>query len=386
MRCPAAAAGLAALVWLAGVAPIGAREDEAGSRLEALQRAIAESRARAAAYERQERGLLEVLEAVDAAAREVEAALRSAREEAGGARAALESLQERARRLSERRASTQRRMAARAVALYRAGEVGPARAIFAGEGVRDVVARVDALRRLVAQDRALLARYRAETAALEETRVASVAAAGREEEALAVLRERSRDLEAERGAKRALLDRVGGDRARERAALAELEAAARALDSTFESLGEAPQPLPEDIPRFASLRGRLPAPVDAPIARGFGKTVDAEFRTSVFRKGVDFAADYGAPVRAVASGLVRHAGWFGGYGNLVILDHGDDHFSVSGHLGEIAVRPGDRVAAGQVLGTVGDTGSLAGPLLYFEVRRGREPLDPGDWLAPSTAR
>jgi septal ring factor EnvC (AmiA/AmiB activator) len=85
-------------------------------------------------------------------------------------------------------------------------------------------------------------------------------------------------------------------------------------------------------------------------------------------------------VRAVAAGTVRYAGRFQGYGNLVILDHGDDYFTVSAHLDEIAVEVGDAVEAGAVVGTAGETGSLRGPVLYFEVRHGSEALDPARWL------
>ncbi len=67
---------------------------------------------------------------------------------------------------------------------------------------------------------------------------------------------------------------------------------------------------------------------------------------------------------------------------MVILDHGDQYFSVSGHLDEIRVAVGDVVDAGSVIGSSGDTGSLSGTLLYFELRRGGEPLDPAAWLEP----
>jgi septal ring factor EnvC (AmiA/AmiB activator) len=112
--------------------------------------------------------------------------------------------------------------------------------------------------------------------------------------------------------------------------------------------------------------------------------VDAEFRTATFRKGIDFAAPAGASVRAVAPGEVRFAGWFRGYGKMVIVDHGEGYFTVSAHLDEIQVAVGDEVQADRALGTVGDTGSLAGPLLYFEIRHGSEPLDPSRWLAGGT--
>jgi len=88
----------------------------------------------------------------------------------------------------------------------------------------------------------------------------------------------------------------------------------------------------------------------------------------------------GRPIRAVWSGKVAHAGWFRGFGNLLILDHGDGMFSLMAHLDQLQKALGDTVHAGEEVGTVGDTGSLKGPYLYFELRDGQHPLDPEPWL------
>ena len=82
-----------------------------------------------------------------------------------------------------------------------------------------------------------------------------------------------------------------------------------------------------------------------PIARGFGRVVDGEFLTETFRTGVEFEAPLGTPVQAVAAGQVRFAGWFRGYGRLVILDHGDGYFTVSGHLDGDGRRGGRRACS-----------------------------------------
>ena len=86
-------------------------------------------------------------------------------------------------------------------------------------------------------------------------------------------------------------------------------------------------------------------------------------------------------MRAVARGQVRYAGWFRGYGKIVIVDHGGGYFTVSGHLADVFVAVGELLDAGDTLGSVGDTGSLEGPGLYFEVRAGAESLDPAEWLS-----
>jgi septal ring factor EnvC (AmiA/AmiB activator) len=279
-------------------------------------------------------------------------------------------------------------MSRRAVALYRAGDVGAIQMLFSAGGLREFLSRVYALRLLLGHDVELIARHRSESEALAAAESRAREASARRDQAVAGLRERSAELRAERSAKRQLVARLHADRTRERTALVELETAARALEETLSGLRDSsgrPRVV-VDGPPFASLQRELAPPVDAAIASEFGRVVDAEFRTETFRKGVEFDVALGTAVRAVAAGQVRYAGWFRGYGKLVILDHGEDYFTVSGHLAEIEVEAGDEVSGGEEVGRVGETGSLSGPRLYFEIRRGSEPLDPREWLRSPRAR
>jgi murein DD-endopeptidase MepM/ murein hydrolase activator NlpD len=108
--------------------------------------------------------------------------------------------------------------------------------------------------------------------------------------------------------------------------------------------------------------------------------VHPRFGTRTFRSGVDIEAAEGTEVAAVASGQVVYTGWFKGYGNLIILDHGNEYYTLYAHVADILVKEDDDVRAGQRIGTVGDTGSLSGPRLYFEVRYQGKPQDPAEWL------
>jgi septal ring factor EnvC (AmiA/AmiB activator) len=381
----ALARGAAAALLALGVALGAARadDDERARELEAVRQAIEKSRGRVAAFEHRERGLLDTLEEIDRASEQLSHDAREARRRALAARAEAQKLARREAELDARRARTRRAMSARAVALYKTGEIGPVRALFSAGNLQELLARSRALRVMLDHDQALLARFEADTAALEEARAGLARAAAESEHQAALARARAGALETERDGKRVLLAEVRDDREAERAALAELEAAARALEETLEELRERePAPAPEGAD-FASLRGALPRPVPGAVARGFGLAVDEEFRTETFRKGVDFAAPAGTPVRAVAPGEVRFAGWFRGYGRIVILDHGGGYFTVSGHLDQIGVEVGQRLGEGDPIGSVGETGSLSGPRLYFEIRRGAEPLDPALWLRAS---
>ena len=365
------------VAWGAGAQP--------AADLEKLQAAIAASRERVAEYEREERGLLEAIEAIDESAALLRVEAERARAAAGEARAALADAEANASDAEERLAALERAMAKRAVALYRAGEVGAVRLLFSAGGLRDFFGRVQLLRQLLHHDTDLVARHRAQTRALETARArareASVAAAEADER----LSRRTGELAEERGRKRDLARNLGRSRALARSALTELEIAGRALEATVAAWRDAGEPgdrapLP-DAPAFNSLRGRLPDPVAGELRGRFGRVVDRDTLTATFRKGVAWEAPQGTPVRAVAPGRVRYAGRFRGYGNVVILDHGGDHFTVSAHLDRIDVALGDPVATGTEIGTVGDSGSLDGTRLYFEVRRGGQALDPAEWLA-----
>jgi septal ring factor EnvC (AmiA/AmiB activator) len=369
---------LAAALALGAALAAAARAQEGD--LEELRRAIEERRERVTRFEREERGLFGAIEAADAAARQLAAALVRAEADAGGAeREALQREAELAD-VKARLAHTREVIARRAVALYKAGELGPVAVVFSAGSLSDRIARIQALQLLLDHDQRLLARFTQERNELARARVAADRAGVQRSEAQAALLARRAEAEEERRARRALLEEVRRSRARERALLNELEAAARELEAKLAGLAATPAgPRPGAVP-FASLAGSLAPPVPGRVLRDFGRVLDAEYRTETFRKGVDFAAERGEPVYAVAAGEVRFAGWFAGYGRMVILDHGDGYFTVSGHLDDIGVAVGDVLASGDPIGRAGETGSLTGPRLYFEIRQGAAALDPAGWL------
>jgi septal ring factor EnvC (AmiA/AmiB activator) len=132
---------------------------------------------------------------------------------------------------------------------------------------------------------------------------------------------------------------------------------------------------------FRALKGKLPMPAQGVIEVGFGKVINPRFRTVTMQKGLDIRAAEGSPVRAVAAGTVVFAGWLRGYGNLLILDHGGGYHSLMAHLSTVVPAVGAEVQAGEEVGTVGDTGSLKGAYLYFEIRKRGRAVDPKAWFA-----
>jgi septal ring factor EnvC (AmiA/AmiB activator) len=365
-----------------GALPAPTRADRAED-LERLRTAISDSRERVAAYERDQRSVFEAVEALDRAAAILAAEVARAGRDVDRTRADLDRVEAEAAALAAQLRVTERAMSRRAVALYKAGDRAALRMLFSADGIREFLSRTSALRLLLKRDGELLTSHRSQSAQLADARVRAAAAAGESEAAVSQLRERERELAGERRSKQRVVASLKRDRTRERAALVELEKAARALEETLRSLRGTAAASGGTLlggPPFATLKQALPPPVDVPIARGFGRVVDREFFTETVRKGVEYDAPAGETVRAVANGRVRFAGWFRGFGRIVILDHGDSYFTVSGHLSEMSVAVDDRVDAGAAIGAVGETGSLSGPQLYFEIRREGEALDPAEWL------
>lgn len=126
--------------------------------------------------------------------------------------------------------------------------------------------------------------------------------------------------------------------------------------------------------------GRLALPSTGEITSPFGWRTHPVLGYQRLHAGMDFGADYGSPILAADSGVVIFAGWYGGYGNTVILDHGNGLTTLYAHSEELYVEEGQSVQRGQAIAAVGSTGLSTGPHLHFEVRRDGEPVDPAEFL------
>ncbi|MDZ7996232.1 MAG: murein hydrolase activator EnvC family protein [Nostoc sp. EfeVER01] len=126
--------------------------------------------------------------------------------------------------------------------------------------------------------------------------------------------------------------------------------------------------------------GVMAYPSDASTSSPFGWRVHPILGYRRFHAGLDFAASYGSKIRAADSGTVIFAGWYGGYGRALIIDHGNGMTTLYGHTSELYVSEGQAVERGQAIAAVGSTGFSTGPHLHFEVRRNGTPVDPANYL------
>ncbi len=160
--------------------------------------------------------------------------------------------------------------------------------------------------------------------------------------------------------------------------LANLETRRRAETERARTEGRSPQPYTGD---FARGEGRLEWPVRGSVIGRFGPETHPKWGTVTMNNGIDIATPVGTAVRVVARGRVDYTSDdFGAYGQMVVVNHGDGYYTLYGHLSSISVAVGAELAAGQTVGLSGDTGSLKGPVLHFEVRKGAQSLNPQGWL------
>ena len=172
------------------------------------------------------------------------------------------------------------------------------------------------------------------------------------------------------------LERVRDDQDVRRTALLELKTAAEELSRVVDTMAGG-EDGPLDMRKF---QGLLDWPADGGVRAGFGSVIHPQFKTEVPHPGWDIGAEYGSDMRSVFDGEVVYADWLRGYGLTAIVDHSHGLLSVYAHASALFVQEGDGVVRGEVLGKVGDTGSLRGTLLYFELRVDGRPVDPSGWL------
>lgn len=172
----------------------------------------------------------------------------------------------------------------------------------------------------------------------------------------------------------------GGDRRGDPlvAARVRLDAAARRVEAAERSL----EALWQDLSLRAEVLEAIPSipPVRSGISSGFGWRISPFGYREEFHRGLDMPAPYGTRVVATAEGVVTFAGWNGEYGRMVVIRHRYGFQTVYGHHSRLAVREGERVRQGQVIGYVGSSGRSSGPHVHYEVWEGGRPVNPALYL------
>jgi len=157
----------------------------------------------------------------------------------------------------------------------------------------------------------------------------------------------------------------------------ELDQTMKALSIEFKQFKQVEKIKTKD---FTSFKGLLNMPVKGKIISFFGPYKNTKFNVKNFRSGINIKADRGEPIHAVCDGLIIYSSWFKDYGNMIVIAHGKNYYSVYAHIEELFKTKGDKIEKDEVIATVGDTGSMVGSVLYFELRHHGKPMNPLEWL------
>lgn len=259
--------------------------------------------------------------------------------------------------------------------IYENGQVNYLDVLLGSTDFRDFASRMYLLQRVIRRDFNLIDKLESQKEALEHQKT--------------VLDDNKRELDAIH-AEATAEQKIIAQKTVERQALYEQALAEKAkLDAEYEELQRNSQEITAMIQRMeeegrlapqAGGTGQFMWPVNGEITSPFGWRVHPIWGTQIFHAGLDIAADYGEPVHAADSGTVVYAGWMGGYGNAVMIDHGGGLVTLYGHNSSITVGEGQQVGKGETIALAGSTGNSTGPHCHFEVRVHGEVTSPLQYL------
>ena len=366
---------LALLPWLMGAAAVDRDLEGIRKKIESEKKGLSELKVKEGSV-RQSLG-------------KIESDLKQRNRELKGANAKLSSL---ARELENKRTEAARLDRSlterqdvfykRALALYRWQRGGSVLALLHGAAsLGNLAQRKHYLQVALSFDQDLLAQMRQESerqAVVRQELADKRAELDNQKQVLGAVQAAVRQ-EAEK--KKVLLAGLRQEKAVRQRALRDMEAAARRLARMLDDLSRRAAVKPSDQPQPASTgrgldpeRGRLEWPVRGEVSAPFGKFKHPEFAAEIVRKGIDIDAPAGEAVKAVERGSIVYADRFAGYGNMVIVDHGERFYTVYGQLAQMLKKKGDEVRRGEPLGRVGEGD------VYFEMRKDGRSFDPLVWL------
>ncbi len=376
------------LLW----APWGIPGAESGKKIETLKkkvkdinRKIKKGKADIKTFARKENEIINSLNQADRS-------LSRARRQVAASRADLAMLEKKIRQiraesesLTRQIGSTEDYASGRMVALYKLGRLGKMNVLASADSVTDFFQRKIALERILAYDQTVLEDLSGNKATLQKL-LADLNARKKKRLSLeATYKAQIKEMADKRAKRSELLTHIRGKKSLTLASIKSLKQSEKNLDQKIKKLMQQARQRSEKSKKmssgkFSSFKGLLKLPVKGKITGFFGSYKNTEFDVMNFRSGIDIKAKRGEPIHAVCAGRVLYASWFKGYGNMLIIDHGNHYCTLYAHTDKIFKKSGDAVEAGEVIGTVGDTGSMKGSQLHFQVRHHGESVDPVKWL------
>lgn len=266
----------------------------------------------------------------------------------------------------------------RLVVLYKGGETQLVKVLFSAQSPATMAEDYDFFQRMVRKDRELLNEYRMLMQKTEKELGRLDQLQKLQQETLAQRKKQESNLNGAQQEKKKLLAKVRQDEEALAVLLYELEEKATRLTGLVSKLKSQPAPSKRHGTSFTAQQGHLSWPVTGPVRIGFGTGRHPELGTRYESHGIEIGVNGEKPIHAVWDGHVIFANPFRGYGNLLIVDHGDGYYTLYAQASRLTRAVGDRVERGEEVAISGFEGA---EIVYFEIRKGGTPLDPMRWLA-----
>jgi septal ring factor EnvC (AmiA/AmiB activator) len=355
---------------------------EVQTELEKLKRKMEKERQGITKVQRKEGSVLQGLEKIEEEMERKSKELKKTDSRLNSILADLQKTEEEVRTIDSSLSARRELLKRRIRALYKWQRGGsPFILLNGGFSVGDLMQRRRYLELTLAYDRKLVSHLLEESALQGELKKELANKRGdvdRQRRALVKVQE---SIRLEREKKREILTSLRLEKEVRVRALKELEQAAHRLQKMMDEITrKSAAPPPASGVGFEASRGKLDLPVRGEVMGGFGKTRHPEFSAELYRKGIDIKASLGEEIRSVEGGTVVFADRFSGYGKMMIIDHGQRYYTIYAHLSDLFKGAGEAVQKGEPIALVGESNSLVGARLYFEIRKDGKPLDPLPWF------
>lgn len=267
------------------------------------------------------------------------------------------------------------------VTLYKFGDMSYLDFLFSATDVADLMSESKHLSLLAQYQESIVLSFMQTLTELKDAEERIEAKKQEVSDLLSKSRNKKQDLDNQERKNRTFIQKINKDKKTHLKTLDELKVRAEQLQKLIDRLIKEKSSLPFTIIPLYEKKGSLPWPIQGNIVTTFGIERHPIFRTTTQNNGIEIATQKNSEILAIHPGKVVYADYFQGfYGNLIIIDHGLAYYSMYGHCTSFKVRKGDIVSAGQPIAVIGDTGSLKGTALYFQINFKTDPLNPLQWL------
>ena len=359
-------------LWAAQTDRIKRDLSQKEKELEKIKKEIYQKKAREKEIRRKESSVLKQLHQVTAELQQKQRELKKMKAKANGIKGKLEQTRSKIVMLNQEIEQTREKLISRLNALYKMERIPSETFLYPSDSYSDLLKIDKYLRVIIYSDARLIDAYRYQVVLKSRYQEELIQGQLQWDRNITGVETKKKEIEKVRTRKRVLLKSIQNQKVVYQRAIGEMEERANELQTLIGKLEKERNLLAYGKARHDSLKGKLKPPVQ-------GKVI------SLFKEkgqnGIEISAPMGTEIRAVLPGRVLYADWFKGFGNVMILDHGDHIFTVYAYCSRLLKKVGDIVSQREPIARVGSGSSSKEPALYFEIRFRGKPQDPAEWFS-----